>query len=118
VAIVCPECGREYDVTLFSFGATVRCECGAEVSALRPHRKRAPRDDPRRAPVREIARGADRISSLILYSDLPEVDIRIAIERLRDRSRELFPGRDWFFRAVYEARFERLMEQWGRNRLD
>ena len=60
----------------------------------------------------EVARGADRIASLILYGDTPEVDIRIAIERLRDRAEELFPGRGWFFESVYESRFERLMEQW------
>jgi len=67
---------------------------------------------PRCAAVVEIARGSDRIASTILFSDLPEVDIRIAIERLRDRSEELFPGRGWFFDAVYEARFTRLLAQW------
>jgi dsDNA-specific endonuclease/ATPase MutS2 len=39
MAIVCPACGREYDVTLFSFGASVRCDCGREIapfSDLRP----------------------------------------------------------------------------------
>lgn len=38
MAILCPGCGREYDATLFEFGATVSCECGAEV---------APFSDPR-----------------------------------------------------------------------
>jgi len=28
MAIRCPRCGREYDVTLFEFGRTVACECG------------------------------------------------------------------------------------------
>ena len=32
MAIVCPRCGRQYDVTLFQFGRTVTCECGATVS--------------------------------------------------------------------------------------
>lgn len=31
MAILCPSCGREYDATLFGFGATLRCDCGAEV---------------------------------------------------------------------------------------
>ncbi|MFW6107849.1 MAG: histidine phosphatase family protein [bacterium] len=28
MAVVCTRCGRQYDVTLFQFGRTVRCECG------------------------------------------------------------------------------------------
>ena len=31
MAITCPGCGREYDVTLFQFGRTLRCTCGARV---------------------------------------------------------------------------------------
>ncbi|MBN1940015.1 MAG: Smr/MutS family protein [Candidatus Aminicenantes bacterium] len=29
MAIQCPDCGRQYDVTLFQFGQTVECDCGA-----------------------------------------------------------------------------------------
>lgn len=31
MAIRCPSCGREYDVSLFEFGRTVQCACGARV---------------------------------------------------------------------------------------
>lgn len=31
MAIQCAECGRQYDATLFEFGRTVGCECGAKV---------------------------------------------------------------------------------------
>jgi dsDNA-specific endonuclease/ATPase MutS2 len=31
MAIRCPACGHEYDVTLFPFGETVACDCGAEI---------------------------------------------------------------------------------------
>lgn len=31
MAIPCPSCGREYDVTLFQFGRTVHCACGSRV---------------------------------------------------------------------------------------
>jgi len=31
MSILCPACGREYDVTLFEFGSTVDCDCGAVV---------------------------------------------------------------------------------------
>lgn len=31
MAIACPGCGREYDVTLFGFGRTIHCTCGRRV---------------------------------------------------------------------------------------
>ena len=31
MAIVCSNCGRQYDVTLFQFGKTINCACGARV---------------------------------------------------------------------------------------
>ncbi len=31
MAIACPACGRHYDVTLFQFGRTIHCTCGARV---------------------------------------------------------------------------------------
>jgi len=31
MAIECPECGRQYDVTLFQFGNAVDCDCGAVI---------------------------------------------------------------------------------------
>lgn len=38
MAIICPACGRQYDVTLFQFGKTVRCPCGCIVDARGPRR--------------------------------------------------------------------------------
>ena len=32
MAITCPNCGADFDATLFQFGRTVRCDCGAEVT--------------------------------------------------------------------------------------
>lgn len=31
MAISCPRCGRQYDVTLFQFGRTINCACGERV---------------------------------------------------------------------------------------
>lgn len=31
MAIPCPKCGRQYDVTLFQFGKTINCACGERV---------------------------------------------------------------------------------------
>lgn len=33
MAVYCPACGRQYDITLFGFGRTIVCDCGAVVSA-------------------------------------------------------------------------------------
>ena len=32
MALVCPRCGRQYDITLFEFGRSVTCECGTVVT--------------------------------------------------------------------------------------
>ena len=42
MAIVCPECGADYDVTLFQFGRWIRCECGARVDLYRGHTLKHP----------------------------------------------------------------------------
>jgi hypothetical protein len=31
MAITCPRCGSDFDVTLFQFGHRVRCRCGTDV---------------------------------------------------------------------------------------
>ncbi len=28
MAVLCQKCGRQYDITLFQFGQTVKCDCG------------------------------------------------------------------------------------------
>jgi uncharacterized protein with PIN domain len=33
MAVPCPRCGRDYDVTLFEFGRTIWCSCGSRVGA-------------------------------------------------------------------------------------
>ena len=54
MAIVCPDCGREYDVTLFQFGRTVDCACGARVG--REHRIGLEgEEDPRESRPRFLA---------------------------------------------------------------
>ena len=40
VAVPCPGCGREYDVTLFEFGRTLWCTCGSRVGLAPRERRR------------------------------------------------------------------------------
>ncbi len=36
MAILCPKCKKQYDVTLFQFGKGVVCDCGEEVRPFEP----------------------------------------------------------------------------------
>jgi hypothetical protein len=37
MAIACPTCGRNYDVTLFQFGRRIQCDCGSWVDLTTGH---------------------------------------------------------------------------------
>ena len=60
---------------------------------------------------RELQRRADRISSLIVASDYPAIDVVIEIRKARDFADEHFPGRMYLFEGIYGQRFRRLWEQ-------
>jgi hypothetical protein len=69
-----------------------------------------------RQKMTRLQREADHIAVLILSTDLPQIDIVIQVEKLRELCEELFPGRDDLFEMIYASRFERLMEQFGADR--
>ncbi len=68
-----------------------------------------------RALADKIRRDADRISSMILYSDLPKVDIEIAIRNFRREVLGLFPDKEELFDNLYFRRFRRLWSQFRRG---
>ncbi|MFV1957864.1 MAG: hypothetical protein ACC662_00485 [Planctomycetota bacterium] len=71
--------------------------------------------DPRQA-AETLRRRADAITSLILYGDLPSIDVEIAIQALREDVRRDLPDRLALFDMVYEARWQRLRDQgWSRE---
>ena len=37
MAITCPQCGRQYDATLFQFGREIRCDCGTKFDISQGH---------------------------------------------------------------------------------
>lgn len=141
MSLRCPKCGREYDVTLFQYRRTVACPCGEELSLENGHTVRGSEDsedeyrgidwealekeifrtaterdrkyDEERAAV--FRREADRIVSLILFSDMPRVDIEIAIRTFRDRILASFPEKEALFDALYLSRFRRLWNQFRDN---
>jgi hypothetical protein len=71
-------------------------------------------DDGREA-MRRLARGAERICSMILDGELPAIDVDIAIGNLRDEAGQLFPDRAELFAMIYESRFQRLRQQFPRG---
>jgi hypothetical protein len=128
MALRCPQCGKEYDVTLFEFGRSIDCECGWKISLENGHNvklniniealereifdavdEKSKRLD--REQADEIRRRANRISAYILYSDMPRIDIVILINNFRKYVLDIFPDKQELFRLLYEARFKRLWEQ-------
>lgn len=61
--------------------------------------------------VRKIHALADRISSLIVASDYPMIDIEFEKQNLRERIAELFPDKTGLYDLIYEPRFKRLRQQ-------
>lgn len=59
----------------------------------------------------DLKRQADRICSLILASDFPDVDIDIEIINLRKWCEKNLPERADLFEIIYVNRFQRLREQ-------
>jgi len=63
-----------------------------------------------------LQRKADRLCSLIVASDYPDVDIDVEIAALRRWCRSHLPERIELFELVYASRFRRLREQFrGRS---
>ena len=69
----------------------------------------------RRERMRELQRMADRVCSLILIEDYPEIDIEIEKAKVREKCEELFPDRMDLYEMIYESRFNRLWEQFRRS---
>ncbi|HUS58003.1 MAG TPA: hypothetical protein VM141_05055 [Planctomycetota bacterium] len=64
-----------------------------------------------REEMRELQRMTNRLCSLILTSDYPEIDITLERAGLRSRCEEMFPDSMALYDMIYESRFDRLIEQ-------
>jgi hypothetical protein len=120
MAINCPSCGRQHDITLFEFGRTIRCACGRLIDAshIEPFRSLEQLlgriEDGERAE--ELKKMADRVCRMILDEGAADVDIEIAWSAVREKCRELFPRKLSLFEMIYESRFRRLWEQFRGKR--
>lgn len=123
MAIRCPHCKKEYDVTLFEFGKNVKCVCGGVVNLQ--HVDATPGDsyqgfheeifrellNDEEERIKEIKWLADKIAFLIVSTDYPRIDLEIEKENFKERINELFPDRAYLYELIYEPRFRRLEEQ-------
>jgi hypothetical protein len=113
MAVRCSYCERDYDVTLFEFGKTVKCSCGHKVHLNHIELK----DETRyllmqeEMKISDIRLMADRISFLIVATDYPHIDIEIDKQKLQDKIGELFPEKAYLYELIYAPRFRRLAEQ-------
>ncbi len=114
--VTCRECGRSYACILLP-DTDARCRCGAALeprmpSAI-PENASGEADALHReeAALQELRRLADRVSFLIVATDMPRVDVDIHRIELRRRCQELFPDKMDVFDLVYESRFARLWQQ-------
>lgn len=66
--------------------------------------------------LRRFQHRADEIAHLIVNTDIPWIDISIAIEQLREEGRRLFPLKMDLFELIFVSRFKRLWHQWRASR--
>jgi len=104
----CPFCRQQYELERDSISDQIQCNCG-HLLDLRPIKQALIKEA--RHKMKIIQRKADRICSLILISDYPEIDIEIEKTKLRDLAHELFPHQINLYRMIYESRFNRLWQQ-------
>jgi uncharacterized protein with PIN domain len=119
VAISCPGCGREYDVSLFTFGRTIHCTCGRRVGL--EHRVGPPvtADRPRfiaDAMLGRLARWLRTLGYDTAYDDaITDADlVRRAFEEGRyilTRDRELLT--EWRIEGALLLTSEKPLEQLG-----
>lgn len=113
MAVRCPLCHNEFDVTLFEFQVVVRCVCGNVVTLQ--HNEPLKRPDclisEEERSISEIKDFADRISFLIVNTDYPGLDIEVEKKKLREKTERLFPDKIHLYDLIYETRFKRLHEQ-------
>jgi hypothetical protein len=122
MAIVCPDCSREFDITLFQFGKTVVCDCGRVIDPLdwwlgpdRPDEKARLEEERKLQELRTIV---DRVCFFIVSTDYQAADVRIEAANARRRCEELFPGKSDLFDLIYGSRFKRLWSQFRGGTLD
>ena len=71
MAIICPKCKNQYDITLFQFGSVVECDCGARIKL-----------DPARGIILETERVQNRGRLTMTASFIPGFEAADRIKNL------------------------------------
>jgi len=66
---------------------------------------------PGREKMDHLGRLADGVSSLILRSDYPDIDVVVAVSNFRERALNMYPDREGLLEMIYISRFRRLWDQ-------
>jgi uncharacterized protein with PIN domain len=117
VAIPCPRCGREYDVTLFEFGRTLWCTCGSRVGIAPRVSSQGPIGEKRfiaDAMLGRLARWLRILGFDCAYDS--EIDDEALVRRAvrEDRiilSRDRSLPEDWWVPGIHLVGSEELREQ-------
>ncbi len=113
MAIRCPHCRKEYDVTLFEFEKTIKCACGNNIKLQHKELFNLvlnARKEENEKNI-EIKKIADNIAFKIVSTDCPKTDIENEKEKFREKINKLFPDKTHLYDLIYAPRFARLEEQ-------
>jgi len=117
MAIPCPRCGREYDVTLFEFGRTLWCTCGSRVGIAPRVRSQGASGEKRfiaDAMLGRLARWLRILGFDCAYDG--EIDDEALVRRAirEDRiilSRDRSLPEDWWVAGIHLVGSQQLREQ-------
>jgi nucleoside-triphosphatase len=65
--------------------------------------------------VRALQRQADRICEMIVSGDIPQIDIEIQQQTLREAVARSFPDKQALYHLLFDSRFRRLWQQFRRD---
>ena len=88
MSIKCPQCGAEFDVTLFTFDRRIRCDCGAWVDLTSGHRTSVSTCVPDEAALLAVCRNTYSRIMASLPGNVSAAQLAIA-EALRQAGFEL-----------------------------
>jgi hypothetical protein len=114
MAIRCPKCGAKHDVVKLEEKHLV-CKCGfsLNISLIETAEDflRYCESVEEHGKAKEIQADAQVICQMILDESYQDVDIEIAKTRLKEKVKKLFPEKMETYCMIYEARFDRLWDQ-------
>ena len=114
MSIQCPNCKKEYDITLFQFDKKVKCDCGTFVSLSKEMYVTTEREI-EHSNYRKLQLSVDKVCSLILNESVPENIIERAKLDALNICKKYFPDKIDLFEMIYSNRFKRLYSQFRKH---